>query len=245
MTDHQTHRWGGSATWILAVVVLVASGIAYRALAPRWQGTGQRTIKLPVPLSQFPLSIGTWTGTETPIPAVTQEYMRQNFADDYVSRHYATRTPDAWANVYVVYCSSRPSGILGHRPGICYPASGWVADSTDDYEFTSAAGAKIPCLVQRFHRPAPNYQEVLVLSFYVVNGQIAPREDAFSNMMGRNPNISGDPARYVAHVQISSTYENSARRAAVDLADTVLEYLPDRNGVVKAAVSSGSGTAAK
>jgi EpsI family protein len=222
----------------------VASGAVYRALAPRWQGTGQKTIKLPVPLGEFPLNVVGWTGTEAPIPSLTQEYMRQNFADDYFSRRYAKKTADASVNVYVVYCSSRPSGIQGHRPGVCYRGSGWIPDTADRSEFTSARGDKIPCLVERFHKPAPNYQEVVVLSFYIVNGQPTAKEEDFSGMMGRDPNISGDPAKYVAQVQISSPYENSILKAAADLSDVILDYLPDKAGRVKAAPSAKPASAA-
>jgi EpsI family protein len=235
MTGYRRSGRSVAAYWMLAVGVLLASGAVYRALAPRWQGTGQRTVKLPVPLGEFPLSAVGWTGTEASIPALTQEYMRQNFADDYFSRRYASKAADASVNVYVVYCSSRPSGIQGHRPGVCYRGSGWIPDSTDRKEFTSARGAKIPCLIERFHRPAPNYQEVVVLSFYVVNGQTTAKEEDFSGMMGRNPNISGDPAKYVAQVQISSPYENSILKAATDLSDVILDYLPDKAGKVNAA----------
>ena len=235
MIHHNKEAWVRRASWIMAIVLLVAGGAAYRVLAPRWQGTGQRTIKLPLALDQFPMTVGNWVGEERPIPTTTQEYMRRNFADDYVSRHYANRAAGAWADMYVVYCSSRPAGILGHRPGVCYPANGWINDSTDVTGFVSVLGTTIPCLLQRFHKPVPNYQEAVVLSFYVVNGRIAIEEKAFSGLMGRNPNISGDPAKYVAQVQISSMLENSSMRAATDLVDVILDYLPDPNGVVKAA----------
>jgi len=223
------------SSWVLAVVVLLASGAMYRILAPRWQGTGLRTIKLAVPLEKLPLTFGRWVGTAQVLPSTTEEYMRKNFADDFVSRRYINQTAGAWAGVYVVYCSSRPAGIQGHRPGVCYPANGWIPDSTDVTEFVSIMGTKFPCLLQRFHKPAPSYLESVVLSFYVVNGQIATDEKAFSSVLGRSPNISGDPARYVAQVQVSSALENSARLAAADLADLILEFLPDKSGVVRAA----------
>jgi hypothetical protein len=237
MIRHQKGVWVTRLSWILAVVLLVASGVVYRIYAPRWKGTGQRTIKLPVPLGQFPLTVGHWAGRPMPIEATTQEYMRQNFADDFFSHHYTHEAARAWADVYVVYCASRPAGILGHRPGVCYPAHGWITDSTDTTEFTSLLGMKIPCLIQRFHKPVPNYQEAIALSFYVVNGQVVINEKAFSGLMGRNPNISGDPAKYVAQVQISSVFEDSIRRAAADMADVILDFLPDKNGVVKAAAN--------
>jgi len=231
-------RWVTTAAWVLAILVLVAGGAAYRVLVPRWRGTGQRTIKLPVPLARFPLTVGDWVGTPVSIPATTQEYMRKNYADDYFSHHYAHSGAGAWADVYVVYCSSRPAGILGHRPGVCYPAHGWIPDSMEKAEFESVRGAKVPCLIQRFHKPVPDYQEAVVLSLYVVNGQVVTNESAFSGMMGRNPNLSGDPARYVAQVQISSLFENAVRRAAADMVDVILEFLPDKEGVVKAATGS-------
>ena len=74
---------------------------------------------------------------------------------------------------------------------------------------------------------------VFDLSFWVLNGQITLSEDEFSGLFGRRPNISGDPARYVAQVQISSALEHSARSAASDVIDTLLTFLPDRNGEVR------------
>ena len=67
----------------------------------------------------------------------------------------------------------------------------------------------------------------MVLSFYILNGQITVSENDFSSLVGRLPNVSGDPARYVAQVQVSSTYEHSIRTAAAQMADIILAFLPD------------------
>ncbi len=96
------------------------------------------------------------------------------------------------------------------------------------------------CLSHKFHKAPPEYREVFVLSFYVLNGQITLRERDFSGILDRTPNISGNPARYVAQVQISSVSEPWATLAAQDLVDTILTFLPDRDGRVKAAASFGS-----
>jgi hypothetical protein len=130
----------------------------------------------------------------------------------------------------VVYCSSRPAGIQGHRPGVCYIGGGWISDGTDRSEITTAGGLTVPCLIHRFHKPMPDYADTVVLNFYVVNGVIAIDEDSFSGLMGRNPNISGNPARYVAQVQVSGNTENAVRIAAIDMVDTILKYLPDKDG---------------
>ena len=76
---------------------------------------------------------------------------------------------------------------------------------------------------------------MIVASFYILNGQITSDESDFSGPLGRRPNIAGDPARYVAQVQISSVLENSIRTAAEEIADLILTFLPDRNGKVTAA----------
>ena len=81
----------------------------------------------------------------------------------------------------------------------------------------------------------PDYKETVVLNFYIVNGKTVIDEKAFSGLMGRNPNLDGDPARYVSQVQISSVTESAIRTAAADLVDIVLNYLPDEAGVVAVA----------
>jgi len=219
----------------LAVLLLVLSGITYRLLASHFELLFDTPISLPVPLSALPARIGSWVGTELAISTTTKEYMKKNFADDFLTRRYINAATQAWADVYIVYCSSRPGGILGHRPRVCYTGGGWIHDSTEPSQFISRAGRQIPCLIHRFHKPAPTHEQKVVLNFYILNGQITADENDFSGPWGRRPNIAGDPARYVAQVQISSVLENSIRTMAKDMTDLVLDYLPDQNGRVRTA----------
>jgi len=240
---HSTHTAGRTSAglvWVLAVLLLVSAGITYRAFASRLKFVYSTPIRLPVPLSAFPMKIGNWVGTDLTIRSTTREYMEKNFADDFFSRRYVNTTANAWADVYVVYCSSRPGGILGHQPRVCYPAHGWLHDSTEPSQFTSRIGQRVRCLIHRFHKPAPVYEQTVVLNFYVLNGQITTEEKDFSGFLGRRPNIAGDPARYVAQVQISSVLENSIRTAAKDMTDLILDFLPDSNGRVRAAEYSNT-----
>jgi len=225
-------RWH---VFILAVLLLVLSGIVYRVFASRLRSVLGTPINLPIPLSDFPTEIGNWTGRDLPIGSTTREYMEKNFADDFISRRYVNSRTNAWADVYIVYCSSRPGGILGHRPRVCYLGHGWVHDSTEPSQFISRAGRQTACLIHRFHKPAPTYDQTVVLNFYILNGQITTDESDFSSPFGRRPNIAGDPARYVAQVQISSVLENSIRAAAKEMTGLILDYLPDKNGRVRAA----------
>ena len=220
--------------WILAFLLLIASGIIYRLVASHLKLSVKAPINLPVPLDSFPTRIGNWTGTDLGIPATTREYMERHFADDFLSRRYINSARNIWVDVYIVYCSSRPGGILGHRPRVCYPAHGWILDSTERSQFTSRAGQQIDCLLHRFHKPAPTHGQTVVLNFYILNGQITADENDFSGPFGRRPNLARDPARYVAQVQIGSVLENSVRTAAKDITDRILDFLPDNNGQVRA-----------
>lgn len=220
--------------WVLAVVLLILSGVGYRLFASRLKFAVDTPISLPVPLGAFPTQIGNWVGSDLPIRTITKEYMEKNFADDFLSRRYINATTKAWVDIYVVYCSSQPGGILGHQPLVCYPAYGWIHDNTEQSQFISRAGQRIPCLIHRFHKPAPTHDQTVVLNFYILNGQITTTEKDFSGPLGRSPNIAGDPARYIAQVQISSVLENSIRAAAEDMSDWILSYFPDENGEIRA-----------
>lgn len=226
-----------SMVWGLAVILVLLSGIAYRVLASRLRLVVGTPINLPVSLGVFPVRIGNWVGKDLPIANTTKEYMEKNFANDFFSRRYINAESNTWSDVYVVYCSSKPGGILGHQPLVCYPGYGWIHDSTEPTQFITRAGRQIPCLIHRFHKPAPAYNQIVVLNFYILNGQITTNEDNFSGPLGRKPNIAGDPAQYVAQVQISSILENSIRTAAENMTDLVLDFFPDGNGRVRAADS--------
>lgn len=221
----------------VAIAVLVSAGLAYRVAAFYLSRAGSAPISLPVALEVLPFKIGHWSGEVLPIPDSTQEYMRQYFADDFLSRRYTNLKTGRRADVYVVYCASRPAAMLGHRPRVCYPANGWVHDSTEPSQFLSDAGEEAPCLIHRFHKPAPANQHIVVLNFYVLSGRVTRAEDEFSDLFDRRPNISGNPARYVAQVQVSSVFEQPARALAAEITPLILDYLPDETGQVKAAGS--------
>jgi len=232
-----------SRVWLagaLAIFLLILAGVAFRVAAAKFSWTIGEPVKLPIPLREIPTQIDGWVGTDRPIRAVTDEYLRANYADDYVSRLYVHAAAMLSANVYVVYCSSRPAGIIGHQPLVCYPAHGWVHEQTAESEFVCNSGRRIQCEIHQF-LDRQTYQQEVVLSFYVVNGRTTVREKDFSSILGRRPNLSGDYARYIAQVQISASCalpessERSVKAAARSLDDTLLMYLPDSDGRVAAA----------
>lgn len=220
-----------SSALILSILVLVLFGIGYRVLGYRLKLITSTPIALPVPLSEFPVQIGGWVGKDVPIPENIQRVANN---DDFLNRLYVNKAGNQWANVYVAY-SARPRTMRGHRPEVCYKGGGWVHDSSEETEVISESGTKIACFIHRFHMPNPNNEERVVLNFYIVNGQLTIDESCFSGVGWRTPNIAGDPARYVAQVQISSVLENSTRIAAKKMTELILDFFPDKNGNVRAA----------
>ncbi len=148
-------RISTSLVWVLALLLLILSGMAYRVTASRLQLVVDSPIILPVPLRTFPTEIGNWMGKDVPIPKNIQ---RVAGTDDFLSRLYVNKINNQWANVYIPY-TSHPRTMLGHRPQVCYPAGGWVHDSTEHTKVVSKSGRDVPCLLHRFHRPAPNHDE--------------------------------------------------------------------------------------
>ncbi|MCF7974201.1 MAG: EpsI family protein [Phycisphaerae bacterium] len=218
------------------ILVLLLGGYIHRQVSAHIEvGTNQADLSLN--LKDFPKTIYGWDGNDLEIPATTVSYMRKNFADDYFSRRYLNEGKRAWADVYVVYCTSRPASIIGHRPQVCYVNSGWISDTTELKSFTTRGGRVLPCLIHRFHRPAGSYAEIVILNFYVVNGRVLTDESEFSGLMGRKPNIGGKEAKYVSQIQISSNYENYVLEAAQDMVDTLFEWLPDEEGKVQASIT--------
>lgn len=215
--------------WLLAVLLLLSAGTAYRVVAQRLELVTS-SITLPVSLDAFPKRIGGWVGEDVPIPLNIQEVARN---DAFVNRLYRNTSGREWVNVYIAY-TAHPRTMRGHRPRICYVAGGWVHGGTELTEFTSNLGRELSCLIHRFHRPAPDHDQTVVLNFYIVNGLLTCDDGVFAGVGWRTPNIDGDPARYVAQVQISSALENSTRAAARDMVELIFDFFPDEHGNVRA-----------
>lgn len=227
-------RFGRVSTSLVlgaSIVLVVLSGITYRVLASRLETVVGKPIELPIPLSSFPMQVGDWAGKDVPIPPSVQRVAGN---DDFLNRLYINESNRQWANVYVAY-SARPRTMSGHRPQVCYVGGGWIHDSTKQSQVFSNAGLAIPCLIHRFHKPVPENTEIVVLNYYILNGQLTCDESSFSGVSWRTPNIGGDAARYIVQIQISSVLENSVCTVAKNFTDRILDYIPDKNGNVKVA----------
>lgn len=217
--------------WAAVCVALVICGTGYRLTMAKYGPPMAQRIVLPIPLSLFPTTIGAWVGQDKPLSKEVEQIAGN---DDYINRLYVDNSGREWVSFYIAY-SGRPRTMVGHRPQVCYISAGWVHDATEPAQVGLASGASVPCLVHRFHQPPPRTGDMVVLNYYVLNGITTNNEEDFTGVSWRLPNIQGNPAWYVAQIEISSTSEAAVRRFAALTGDEVLARLPDRNGQVAAA----------
>ncbi len=93
-----------SLVWVLAVILVLLSGVVYRVLASRLKLVVETPIVLAVPLCAFPLEIGNWTGKDVPIPPNIQRVAGN---DDFLNRLYINESANQWANIYIAYSADR------------------------------------------------------------------------------------------------------------------------------------------
>ncbi|MDO8630432.1 MAG: exosortase-associated EpsI family protein, partial [Phycisphaerales bacterium] len=88
---------GGS---IVGVILLIASGVGYRALAARYASVGRAT---PIPkgtLAHLPLEWGEWNGRDVPLD---EAVIRRTDTDDHLNRSYIRRDGRAAVSVFIGY----------------------------------------------------------------------------------------------------------------------------------------------
>ncbi len=207
---------------VITGVFFLFSWWAYQQTATYLNRLSDIIVEPAIPFSQFPMQMGPWQGTNV---SISETVLKVAANDDYLSRTYVDRDRRLRATAYVAY-TAEPRRMLGHRPRRCYTGSGWAHDETISDQFTTSGGQAIPILLHRFHWPGLDYQEVTVVNYYVVNGELTSDHRTFSGLRFRRPKVVEGRTDYVAQIQISSTSEAAAKMLAQELSDEILRHLP-------------------
>ncbi len=197
-------------TVVVALGVLLAGGFGQRWVERLLIAADETPVALKRPLSEFPMQIGPWQGTDVPMDKRVLE-VAGNDAQVY-RRYVNTETRDV-VDFYLAF-AVRPAKMLGHRPQVCYPAHGWVPAETRKEHLLLPDGRELECLVHRFTRKGggsggvglsdPNGEAMVVLNYYIVAGRYTTEWTDFWGPKWRLPNLSRDPSIYVAQVQVSA-----------------------------------------
>lgn len=211
-------KWGFLA--FTAGLFFLGSGVLYHFFAERLDALNSISVSPAIPLQDFPYQIGPWEGVDVPI---SETVLKVAANDDHISRLYVDRNRNMKATLYVAY-TAEPRRMLGHRPMVCYVASGWIHDGTQQDQIETPTDQEIPCLVHRFHKPGLTYQDAVVVNYYVVNGALTSDHKSFSGIRWRRPKITNGRPDYVAQVQTISDSEQASRSLAIELSDHLLRH---------------------
>ena len=89
------------------------------------------------PLSQFPVSINGWTGTDLPIDPAALEVLG---AGDFLSRVYSHTPRTVPVTLFIGYFPTQRTGQTIHSPRHCLPGAGWTFESSSYLDLADVNG---------------------------------------------------------------------------------------------------------
>ncbi|MHC4560329.1 MAG: exosortase C-terminal domain/associated protein EpsI [Planctomycetota bacterium] len=186
---------------VVASFLILAYGAAYRVLAARLAAPVNITPLPPAALEQLPLQIGDWTGQNVPLD---EAIVRETDTEAHINRRYSRRNALEYISLYIAY-GVRARDLMPHRPEVCYTGAGWTLVDRNSIELPLSDKMKLPCSTLQFSRGTLNTEKVIVLDYYIVDGQYCRDVSLLRSKAWRG---SGT-VRYVAQVQIvASITEN-------------------------------------
>jgi EpsI family protein len=210
---------------ILSCFVLLAAGYAYRKAAVRLDALVKEPLLPTIPLSVLPYQIGQWKGEDQPLGEAVLEVAGN---DDYINRVYHLADSEYYVNLYVAF-TGQPRSMRRHRPEVCYVGAGWILEQTEEQEIQLESGQHLPVQIHYFRKPPPEILRLMVLNYYIVNGNVTRDHHAFSGILWRVPTFSRKQIRYVAQVQVSSVSSTALMSFIPEAAPLILPFMPVQN----------------
>lgn len=183
-----------------AVILMLGARFGYGLLEARYT---QAFHSVPIPrgsLDSLPLEMGDWRGHDEPIK---ESLIEVTDTDDHVSRSYQSPV-NGEIGLWIGY-GGRLRDLVPHRPEICYPSNGYRLDSVTEIELKAVDGKPLPCRIMHFSRGDLQQEHIAVLNYYLVDGEYSPDVSLLREKASR---LDGSNARYVAQIQIVSSFSN-------------------------------------
>ena len=179
---------------ITAGVIMLGTGIVYRVESARLAAPVDTITLSDESLARLPMKLGEWTGQEAPL---SEEIVEATDTDAHVSRRYtrAGGLDSVW--FYIAY-GGRARDLMPHRPEVCYTGAGWTLIDRRTAELALSDGTELPCNVMQFSRGTLNKERVVVLNYYIVDGEYSHDVSLLRSKAWRGSGTVG----YVAQVQI-------------------------------------------
>jgi EpsI family protein len=185
-----------TAAAVAGSFLMLVFGLMYRVVAAQLAAPVNADPIQPTALDRFPAQMGDWSGEDVPLDEAT---VRATDTDAHLNRRYS-RGGGLEAVSFYVACGVKTRDLMPHRPEVCYIGAGWTRIDRRSLELPLNDGRKLPCNVLQFSRGALNTQKVVVLDYYIVDGEYCRDVSLLRSKAWRG---SGT-VRYVAQVQIAT-----------------------------------------
>jgi len=194
----------------VAGFLMFVSSAAYRVLAARLEAPVNTPSLSPAALERLPLQFESWKGKDVPLD---EAIVRATDTEAHINRVYSQNNSSEYISLYIAY-GVRARDLAPHRPEVCYTGAGWVLIDKRSMDLPLSDGMELPCMALQFSRGALNTKKIVLLNYYIVDGQYSRDVEGLRNKAWRG---SGT-IRYVAQVQIvASTTMNLNADSAVRL----------------------------
>ena len=179
---------------ITASFLMFILGLGYRVLAARLAAPVNTTPISPAALELLPLKISDWTGRGVPLD---EAIIRATDTDAHINRSYSRNNGLEFISLYIA-TGVKARDLMPHRPEVCYTGAGWTLIDKRSLELPLSDSTELPCNVMQFSRGTLTTKKVIVLDYYIVDGQYSSDVSLLRSKAWRG---SGT-VRYVAQVQI-------------------------------------------
>jgi EpsI family protein len=201
---------------LTANILMFVFGATNRALTNRLANSQSVT---PIPsdaMNGLPLQIGDWTGQDEPLD---EAIIEATDTDAHISRLYRRHALESvW--LYIA-AGRRTRDLMPHRPEVCYTGAGWTRVSSKSKELILDDKTLLSCSIFQFSRGTLNTQNVIILDYYIVDGQFSRDVSLLRSKIWQGYGT----VNYSAQIEIvaSVTTEQSAETAEKLVSEFALE----------------------
>lgn len=218
MTEYKkTQNWSVIIAAVTASLIMLGFGVTYRTLTARLTNPEDISPMSPDALEKLPLQIGDWTGQEVPLD---EAIIEATDTDAHINRQYSRNNTSEQVLLYIA-AGKRARDLMPHRPEVCYTGAGWTRVNSDSVDLPLDNKTMLPCSIFQFSKGALNTKNVIILDYYIVDGQFCSDISLMRSKIWRG---SGS-IDYVAQVQIVTdiTAEKTADAANKIISDFAVE----------------------
>ena len=153
---------------VAAAFMMVIFGAAHRSLTTLLSIPENFSSMPPDALDEFPMQINQWVGVEEPLDEAVIE---ATDTDAHISRRYYRYDSPQEVWLYIA-AGKRARDLMPHRPEVCYIGAGWTLTNNDSRELSLDSGTVLPCNIFQFTKGTLNPKKIVILDYYIVDGQI-------------------------------------------------------------------------